>query len=72
MDYERLKLEGFRPEPPRGGWIDAASIDRAVCDAATCQRCGWRGLRYEPYTRERAPRYRAFATCPNCGHVEEF
>jgi hypothetical protein len=68
---ESGQLEGYIPEAPPGGLIDAAEVDGDVAAQATCIRCKHRGMDYRPF-RIPAVSYRAFAVCPRCGEAHEF
>ena len=47
----------------------AVEIDRRVCRALKCDRCGKRGLSFKPQHSGR--RYRVLGVCPACGHANE-
>ena len=61
------ELAGYKTGAPSK---EAAQIDREVCAESICPTCGHQGLTYHPWHKPGS--YRAFATCPNCGHFDEF
>ena len=67
-------LDGFSAKPPKRRNLDGASIDRGVCQRATCEVCGHKGLEYRPFVKDTANEYayRAFAVCGACGSSSEF
>lgn len=67
---ESLLAAGYQPQPPRGGLVDGAEIDRGVCEKCTCEKCGHKGLEYRPFSKPGSSR--AFAVCSECGYSVEF
>lgn len=63
-------LVGYTPGVPPWLKPENAAIDRRICARLKCP-CGHRGLTYTPFFRLLPRSYRAKATCPCCGHVEE-
>jgi hypothetical protein len=48
----------------------AMEIDYRACREATCPKCGWQRLCYEPYINARM--YVVLGRCPVCRWAEEF
>ena len=72
LKVQELYESGYRQGSPRGGLVDAASIDSEVCAETECENCGHKGMEYKPFMREEPRSYRAFAVCPECGSSFEF
>lgn len=62
----QLRLDGYTEGSPSRY---AQAIDRQVCRALKCGRCGKRGLDYRPFTRKGS--YVAVCSC-SCGFGEQF
>lgn len=70
--FADFALDGFAPGYPPWAGPAAECIDRRVLAELPCPACDAPGLEYRPYHRAAGRRYRAFARCPRCGHVEEY
>jgi hypothetical protein len=63
-------VPGFEPgEPPWLPW-HLIRVDKRVCAALVCPRCGGRQMNRHPFFTLIPMRYRMYAVCP-CGHCEE-
>ena len=49
---------------------EAEKFDERVANEAKCDKCGYNGLRYHPFSKPGS--YRAFTLCPECGNIDEF
>jgi len=72
LEVKELYENGYRQGAPRGGLVDASSIDSEVCAESKCESCGHKGTEYNPFMREEPKSYRAFAVCPECEASFEF
>lgn len=68
----RMALQGYLPSEPPEADQEMLEIDRQACREATCERCGGRRLRYQPFYHPKYRRYRAFMDCRACGWQMEF
>jgi hypothetical protein len=66
---EPATLPLWQDGAPAHGPAAAVEIDRRICKALRCDRCGKRGLVFKPQQSGR--RYRVLAVCPACGHENE-
>lgn len=74
-----LIREGFTAGQPPWMSADGASIDREVCEDASCDQCHRKGLECLPFYRRaemgwegKTRQYRVLAVCRSCGHTTEF
>lgn len=72
IDTEEFYEQGYHAGFPTWGLIDGSSIDIQICAESTCSQCGNKGMECKGFIKPETKSYRAFAVCPNCGHVEEF
>jgi predicted methyltransferase len=71
--HDRFIREGAFPGTPKGrGLINDLVIDAEVCEQATCEGCGHKGLELVTYTDEPGDYRAAVAVCPERDEAFEF
>ena len=71
--HDRFIREGAFPSTPKGrGLINDLVIDAEVCEQATCEGCGHKGLDLVTYTEEAGDYQAAVAVCPERDEAFEF
>jgi hypothetical protein len=71
--HDRFISEGALPGTPKDrGLINYLVIDAEVCEQATCEGCGHKGLDLVTSTDEAGDYRAAVAVCPECDEAFEF
>jgi len=71
--HDRFIREGAFPGTPKGrGLINDLVIDAEVCEQATCEGCGHKGLELVTYTDEVGDYRAAVTVCPERDKAFEF